>query len=271
MGDNRYLKELEDRSVYIIREAYWRYRDRLAALWSAGKDSTTLLHLLRKAFLGKVTVPIIHIDTTFKFRQIYRFRDRYAKKWNLRLIAARNEAALREGMSAQRGRFDCCDALKTQALRQAIKEFGFKALLLGIRRDEHAIRAKERYFSPRDTDFRWNYFRQPVELWGQFCHPGQEAGTHLRIHPLLDWREIDIWRYIKREKIPVIGLYFARQGKRYRSIGCECCCEPVASSANTIDKIIRELQETDVSERAGRAQDKEREYMMQKLRSLGYM
>lgn len=273
MAENTYLDELENRSIYIIREAYWRYKDKLACLWSAGKDSTAMLHLVRKSFLGDVPLPIIHIDTTFKFKEIYKFRDKYIKKWHLELIVAKNDAALKEGMSPEKGRFECCNALKTEALKQIISQYGFKALLLAIRRDEHAIRAKERFFSPRDIDFRWNYRNQPLEMWEQFAQreEGLVAFSHFRIHPMLHWREIDIWRYIKQEKIPVINLYFAKGGKRYRSIGCECCCEPIPSNANTIDKIIKELEETKTAERAGRAQDKEKAYAMQKLRSLGYM
>lgn len=266
-----YLDELETKSIYIIREAYWEYRDKLAILWSMGKDSTALFHMARKAFFGSVPIPVIHIDTTFKFKQIYKFRDKYAAKWGLKLIVTRNDIALKEGMSLEKGRFNCCSALKTEALKQIIEKYNFKALLVGIRRDEHAIRAKERYFSSRDKEFKWDYQNQPLELWAEYHRTEQPSSAHLRIHPLLHWREIDIWRYIKREKLPTVKLYFARKMKRYRSIGCECCCKTVRSRADTVDKIIKEIQTTQVSERSGRAQDKEREYMMQKLRSLGYM
>ncbi len=271
MDNHNYLDGLENQSIYIIREAYWQYRDRLAVLWSAGKDSTTMLHLIRKSFFGKVPIPIIHIDTTFKFKEIYRFRDKYIKKWHLKLIVAKNDAALKEGISPAQGRFECCNALKTEALKQVITKYGFRALLLAIRRDEHSIRAKERYFSPRDIDFHWNYKEQPLEMWEQFYQSKDQNEIHFRVHPMLHWREIDIWRYIKKEKIQVINLYFARNTKRYRSIGCECCCQPLFSDANTMDKIIKELENTRTAERAGRTQDKEKEYMMQKLRSLGYM
>jgi len=142
--------------------------------------------------------------------------------------------------------------------------------LLGIRRDEHGIRAKERVFSPRDSQFRWNYEDQPPELWDQYTTEADED-YHLRVHPLLHWREIDIWHYIKRENLPVNPLYFARQGKRYRSLGCQTCCSPVPSEAASVDEIIAELQATRTAERAGRAQDKEDAYTMQKLRALGYM
>ena len=271
MDSSAYLDELESKSINIIREAYWQYKEKLAVLWSMGKDSTTLVHLVRKAFLGEIPVSFIHIDTTFKFRQIYAFRDKYAKDWGINLIIAKNTVALAEGMSPDKNRFNCCDSLKTEALKQTLEKFDFKALLLAIRRDEHLIRAKERYFSQRDKEFKWDYNDQPLEMWAQYYKTEHVEGGHLRVHPMLHWREIDIWRYIKREKLPVIDLYFAKNNKRYRSIGCQCCCSAVESSADSIDKIIGELAVSRIAERSGRAQDKEKEYMMQKLRSLGYM
>lgn len=271
MPVNNHLQELEARSIYIIREAYWEHRDKLAILWSMGKDSTVLVHLARKAFLGKIPIKVLHIDTTFKFKEIYDFRDKYAKLWNLKLIVSKNITALKKRVSPEGGKFECCNLLKTEALKQAIAKFGFRALLVGIRRDEHLIRAKERYFSLRDKDFIWDYHNQPIELWGQYYKSIPEKEHHLRIHPLLHWQEQDVWNYIKMEKLPVVGLYFAKERRRYRSIGCECCCEPVESTAKTIDKVIKELKTTKVAERAGRAQDKEQDYTMQKLRSLGYM
>ena len=271
MNKDLYLDELESRSIYIIREAYYEYKNNLAILWSMGKDSTTLVHLARKAFLGDMPIPVIHLDTTYKFQQIYYFRDRYAKEWNLKLIIAQNDSALKDEMTPGEGRFNCCTALKTDALKQVIEDYNLKALLVAIRRDEHALRAKERYFSPRDNEFKWNYQNQPLELWAEYYKAEEEPGNHIRIHPLLHWRERDVWRYIKREKLPVANLYFAKNNKRYRSIGCECCCQAVESKANNINKIIKEIQNTTISERSGRAQDKEKEYAMQKLRSLGYM
>jgi sulfate adenylyltransferase subunit 2 len=266
---NEYLDELEARSIYIIREAYYRFRDKLALLWSIGKDSTTMLYLARKAFFGKIPFPVVHIDTSYKLKEIYEFREKLAKEWDFKLIIAKNEEALKEGMNPNKGRLECCTALKTEALKQAIAKYGFKALLVAIRRDEHAIRAKERTFSPR-INFTWDYKNQPAELWNQYVTK-EQSEVHFRVHPMLHWREIDIWQYIKRENIPVVSLYFAKNGYRYRSIGCEPCCKPIPSQADTIDKIIEELKQTKVPERAGRVQDKEKEYMMQKLRALGYM
>ena len=122
-------------------------------------------------------------------------------------------------MSPEKGRFNCCTALKTEALKQIIKEYNLKTLLVAIRRDEHALRAKERYFSLRDSGFRWNYQNQPLELWAEYYKTVGETGNHFRVHPLLHWREIDVWRYIKRERLPVVNLYFAKDNRRYRSIG----------------------------------------------------
>ncbi len=167
-------------------------------------------------------------------------------------------------------KLDCCNELKTNALKKTIAKYGIKALLLGIRRDEHGIRAKERVFSPRDENFRWNYENQPAELWDQYKSMTEED-NHFRIHPILHMTELDIWNYIMREKIPVTELYFSKNGKRFRSIGCVPCCSPIESVASTIDEIIEEITISETSERAGRAQDKEDAYTMQKLRSLGYM
>ena len=264
-----HLEKLENQSIFIIREAYAQFR-KVAMLWSIGKDSTTLLWIVRKAFFGKIPFPVVHIDTTHKFKEIYDFRDKYAKEWNFNLVIAKNDDALKKEIGPDNGKFRCCTELKTNALKQAIAKQDFKALYLAIRRDEHGIRAKERIFSPRDEDFEWDYKNQPPELWDQYKSKAKEE-EHIRVHPLLGWREIDVWEYVKKEKIPMVSLYLAKEGKRYRSIGCECCCNPVDSGADTIDKIVEELKTTKVSERSGRAQDKESAYMMQKLRALGYM
>ncbi|MFC1479299.1 sulfate adenylyltransferase subunit CysD [Planctomycetota bacterium] len=265
-----YLREIEGKAIYIIREAYARFNN-IGLLWSIGKDSTALLWMCRKAFYGQIPFPVIHIDTSYKFSEIYEFRDTYAKEWNLDLRIARNEEALEKGMGPEKGtKIECCSSLKTQALKDFLADQDLDGILLAIRRDEHGIRAKERVFSPRDEEFKWDYRNQPPELWDQF--KGTSSGQdHLRIHPVLHMTELDIWNYIKQENIPMVSLYFAKDGKRYRSIGCETCCEPVDSQADTIDKIIEEIKTTDISERAGRAQDKEDAYTMQKLRSLGYM
>ena len=265
-----HLSVLENKSIFIIREAYNRFKD-IAMLWSVGKDSTTLLWLCRKAFFGHIPFPIIHIDTGYKFPEMYRFRDERAKEWNLNLIIGRNEEKLEEGMGPTKGnKLECCTELKTNALKQVIKQYHLKAILLGIRRDEHGIRAKERYFSPRDAQFKWDYENQPAELWDQYKSTVYEE-EHFRIHPLLHFTELDVWNYVQREDLPVVELYFSKKGKRYRSIGCAPCCTPIESQARTIEEIVEELKATKTSERAGRAQDKEDTYTMQKLRALGYM
>jgi len=265
-----HLDKLESQSIYIIREAYKQFKD-IAVLWSIGKDSTTMMWLVRKAFYGKVPFPALHIDTGYKFKEIYEFRDEWAKNWGMKLVVGRNEGSIKAGMAPNEGdKLSCCGQLKTDALKQTIDKLRYKALLLGIRRDEHGIRAKERYFSPRNKQFEWDYKDQPPELWDQFKNK-QQGEQHIRVHPLLHWTELDIWMYIQRENIPIVNLYYAKNGKRFRSIGCEPCCSPVDSEADTVDKIVEELKTTKVAERSGRAQDKERAYMMQKLRALGYM
>ena len=272
------LKDLENKSIYIIREAYAEFENP-AVLWSTGKDSTTVLWLCRKAFFGKIPFPVIHIDTGYKFKQMYTFRDKIAEEWRMDLVIARNEEAIKAGIGPKNGKFECCTKLKTEALMKYLDKHGFDALLLAIRRDEHGIRAKERVFSPRDNEFRWNYRDQPLEMWDQYQihNQGQSEGEgtvsiHTRVHPILHWRELDVWEYIKQEKeIPINPMYFANDGKRYRSLGCEPCTSPIESNAKTIDEIVEELRTTKIAERSGRAQDKEKTFMMQKLRALGYM
>jgi sulfate adenylyltransferase subunit 2 len=264
------LRDLENETIYIVREAYAEFK-KLAVLWSMGKDSTTMLWLCRKAFFGKIPFPVIHIDTGYKFKQMYEFRDKISREWDLELLIARNEEAIREKVGPySMDKLECCTRLKTEALRNFIDENGFDGLILAIRRDEHGIRAKERYFSPRDEDFKWDYKNQPLEMWGQF-QGLVETGTHMRIHPILHWRELDVWEYVKREGIPANPMYFAKNGERYRSLGCEPCTRPIKSDAATVDQIVEELKATKISERSGRAQDKEDMFTMQKLRSLGYM
>lgn len=264
-----HLSKLENESIYLIREAYSQFKD-IGMMWSVGKDSTTLLWLIRKAFYGVIPFPVIHLDTGYKFKEIYEFRDYYAKEWGFDLLVYRNEDAIKRGVCPQKGKLECCTELKTEALKQVVAKNHIKALYLGIRRDEHGVRAKERFFSVRDQDFEWNYKEPSAEIWDQHK---TEAGQneHFRIHPILSWTERDIWHYIERENIPMTNLYFSNGEYRYRSIGCETCCNPIPSAADTVADIIRELDDTKISERSGRAQDKESDYMMQKLRSLGYM
>lgn len=262
------MDELEHRSIYIIREAYACFK-KPGVLWSMGKDSTVLIALCRKAFLGEVPFPVIHIDTGKKFASMYAFRDKWVKAWGLNLLVARN-AAPESGQADYANKLACCTAMKTEALKHLLASEGLDAIMLAIRRDEHGVRAKERHFSPRDNTFKWDYQNQPPELWDLFGARADD-NTHVRVHPLLDWTELDVWRYIKREGLPCVDLYFAKQGKRFRSIGCEPCCEPIASEAATLDDILHELETTRIGERQGRAQDKEAAHAMQQLRALGYM
>lgn len=257
------LNELEERSIFILREARSKFKN-IAALWSMGKDSTTMLALARKAFLGKVPFPVIHIDNGIDFPETYQFREMLTKKWRLNLIVAKSK------IKPEISGFSCCGANKTEALKKVMKDYKFDALVVSIRRDEHGIRAKERVFSERDKNFRWNYKNQSAELWDDYSSKLDLSG-HIRVHPILDWNEIDIWNYIKKEHIPVNPLYFARNGYRYRSLGCTHCTVPLKSNAKNVDDIIKELKNTKTEERSGREQDKEREYVMEKLRALGYM
>lgn len=262
------LEELEDRSVYIIREAY-KNLDNLCMLWSMGKDSTVLLWLVRKAFFGHCPIPLVHIDTSYKIPEMISYRDAMAKEWGLDLVVARNGQALDEGMHPSRGTFLCCSALKTEALKQLLAQKGYTGVIVGVRSDEEGTRAKERYFSPRDSNNDWDFREQPPELWDQF-KTRFEPGTHLRVHPLLDWSELDIWEYIEAEGIPVTPLYFERgAGRRYRSLGCAPCTGTIASSARTVAAIVEELRCTRQAERSGRAQDADRG--MERLRKDGYM
>jgi sulfate adenylyltransferase subunit 2 len=265
----QHLDALENESIYIIREAYSHVRN-LALLWSMGKDSTVLLHLVRKAFMGHFPIPLVHIDTSYKIPEMIRWRDKYVQDNNLRLIIGQNKQALAAGMSHEQGRLTCCGALKTQALLDTVKEHDIQGLILGIRRDEEGSRGKERVVSPRSSDSSWTYKDQPAEMWSYYnLHvPGD---VHVRVHPILQWTELDVWEYIRREQLPIMSLYFAENGKRYRSLGCAPCTGTIESNATTIDEIIDELKGIGTSERAGRAQDLEHAYAMQKLRTAGYM
>jgi sulfate adenylyltransferase subunit 2 len=268
-----HLTALENQSIYILREAFNKF-EKLAMLWSIGKDSTVLLWLARKAFFGHVPFPLVHVDTTYKIPSMIEYRDRLVRDWNLRLIVGKNEQALVGKAIYPLGnatRVQCCQSLKSDALKQVLDEHGFTGVIVGVRRDEEPTRAKERYFSPRDKNMEWNVEDQPPELWDQFKTDFQ-PGTHVRVHPLLHWTEVNIWEYIQRENIPVIPLYFANgKGERYRSLGCAPCTFPIKSNAKTVREIIEELRHTNTAERSGRAQDKESEDAFEKLRRDGYM
>jgi len=266
------LDTLESESIFILREAY-RAIPKLAMLWSCGKDSNVLVHLARKAFFGHVKFPLVHCDTGLEFDEVYAFRDRYAKEWGAELIVQacppleKTDASLPD--AARVG------ARKTLGLQEVMKKHGFTGVIAGIRRDEEPTRAKERIFSPRDTQGQWQVREQPPEFWNQYNTSIPEGGS-LRIHPLLNWSECDIWRYIQRENIPIVSLYFAKlyDGKmmRFRSIGERGITFPVESSAADIAAIIEELQLVKTAERSGRPMGaNEDESSFERLRAAGYM
>lgn len=263
------LAALENESIYIIREAY-RTLPKSAMLWSMGKDSTVMLWLTRKAFFGEVPFPIVHIDTSYKIPEMIRFRDKMALEWNLDLRVEQNANALGTGMHPSKGKLECCTELKTNALKSFLKALGFLSIFAAIRRDEEGSRGKERIFSPRDRESSWHYQEQPPAFWNEY-QTEFPFGTEVRVHPILSWTELDVWNYIRDQKIPTLDLYFARDGRRYRSVGCAPCTGTVTSTASNLDEIIEELKVTKVGERSGRAQDKADRYAMQKLRAKGYM
>ena len=263
------LKELENESIYIIRETFKSF-SKTAMLWSMGKDSTVMLWLVRKAFHGRVPFPLFHIDTSYKMPEMIKYRDEKAREWNLDLKIFQNSDALKSGMGPSQSKIVCCNSLKTDGLKLGLKEHPCNGLLVAIRRDEEGSRAKERFFSPRDLHFEWDQENQPPELWNQYVTEFPEH-IHTRVHPILRWSEINIWEYIKQENIPVLDLYFSKNGKRYRSVGCAPCTGSIDSEAKNVDEIIEELKRTKTSERAQRAQDQENHYAMEKLRKKGYM
>jgi sulfate adenylyltransferase subunit 2 len=290
------IDQLEHRSVHILREAYAAFRS-LGMLWSIGKDSTVLLWLARKAFFGHVPFPLIHIDTSFKIPEMIRYRDQLVDEWGLNLIYGQNEAALAEKRTYPDGgvdRMTCCSLLKTEALKRTLSgewpryrynhrtrsyerdhnTEPFTGVIVGARADEEGSRSKERYFSPRTDRNGWELTDQPPEFWSQY-KTDFAPGTHVRIHPLLDWTELNIWEYIERENIPIVGLYFDRgDGLRYRSLGCGPCTQPVASTAASVGDIIVELRSgrfANVAERSGRAQDAADGGGLETLRKDGYM
>ncbi len=290
-----HLEQLENKSIYLLREAYSQIED-LCMLWSIGKDSTVLLWLARKAFLGHVPFPLVHIDTSYKIPEMIAYRDKFALEWGLTMIVGQNKDAIANKQTFPHGSIDrtnCCRNLKTQALATTLSgdkeryrlnhktgeyeidtaNTRFTGVIVGARSDEEGSRSKERYFSPRDENNLWDVATQPPEFWNQY-KTEFKSGTHVRIHPLLDWTELNIWEYIHREHIPTVSLYYDQgDGHRYRSLGCGPCTKPICSSAKTPKEIIVELrggQLANIAERSGRAQDKE-QGGLEELRKEGYM
>ena len=291
-----HLTRLENKSIHILREAYSEFRS-LCMLWSVGKDSTVMLWLARKSFFGHVPIPLVHIDTSFKIAEMIAYRDRLALKWRLDMIYGQNIKALKEKQTFPDGnctRLECCKLLKTEALINTLSgnwpryrlnhDTGryeldhnrepYSGVIVGVRSDEEGTRSKERYFSPRGKKSNWDLADQPPEFWNQY-KTDFSPSTHVRIHPLLDWTELDIWEYISREKIPTVSLYYNQgDGTRYRSLGCAPCTRPVESEATTVEQIVEELKTgrfSKIAERSGRDQDKEDGGGLETLRVDGYM
>jgi sulfate adenylyltransferase subunit 2 len=294
-----HLRALEAESIHIIREVVAEF-ERPVMLYSIGKDSSVLLRLAQKAFHpGPIPFPLLHVDTTYKFREMIEFRDRCAAEIGARLIVHTNQEAIAQGTQPFLvGTERCCGLLKTRALLDALEAGGFDAAFGGARRDEERSRAKERIFSLRDARGQWDPKRQRPELWHLLngrVHPGES----IRVFPLSNWTEIDVWHYIHAERIPVVPLYFAREREvvvrgdalilveqpfvpllpgerpvrvvcRMRSLGCSPCTGAVRSEADTVPKIIDELIGARHSERQLRIIDHDRDGSMELKKREGY-
>ena|SRR5579863_573510 len=293
-----HLDSLEAESIDIIREVVAE-SSRPAMLYSVGKDSSVMLRLAQKAFYpGKIPFPLLHIDTGFKFRDMLTFRDRTCSDLGLKLIVHRNEDAIRDGANPFRlGTSKCCSLLKTKALLDAIAQNGIDAAIGGARREEEKSRAKERVFSVRDNFGQWDPKNQRPEFWNLY-NVRVSAGQTLRVFPLSNWTELDVWEYIDREQIPVVPLYFAKERQmlvrgdflipldhsidllpgeepqlvmcRMRSLGCTYCTGAVRSSAATVPEIIEELRVIRRSERENRLIDHDQEASMELKKREGY-
>jgi sulfate adenylyltransferase subunit 2 len=293
------LRQLEDEAIHIIREASTE-AERPALLYSIGKDSSCLMHLARKAFHpSPVPFPLLHVDTTFKFSEMYRFRDEVAGRFGVEIIVHRNPDALREGINPfDHGSSVHTDRWKTDGLKQAIDIHGFDVLFGGARRDEERSRAKERIMSIRSPQHRWDPKRQRPELWSQY-NARRSRGETVRVFPMSNWTELDIWRYIRAEQIPVVPLYFAaerpvvrrgstlimvdddrmrlEQGEipellsiRFRTLGCYPLSGGIESTATTLDEIVAEMEQTRTSERQGRLIDIDSVGSMERKKQEGY-
>jgi sulfate adenylyltransferase subunit 2 len=301
-----YLKQLESESIHIIREVAAEFKNPVM-LYSAGKDSSVMVRLAQKAFYpGPLPLPLMHIDTGYKFEEMYGFRDEFAKKIHARLIVERNEEWIaKKAHPSTFGADKCCAYLKTRALLDAITKHGFDAAFGGARREEEKSRAKERVFSLRDQFGQWDPKNQRPELWNLYNTRINE-GESVRVFPLSNWTEHDVWHYIQYENIPVVPLYFARKRKvinrsgilipvenvsvamgkgnesalsdyaieevmcRFRSLGCIPCTGAVRSNATTIDGIIAELAAARRSERENRVIDLTSDSSMEQKKKEGY-
>ena len=283
-------------AAYTYSASHIRH-SRTSVCCGPSEKTARFFYVSREAFYGHVPFPLVHVDTHYKIPEMIEYRDRLAMEWNLDMIYGENREALDAKATFPDGnatRIECCKRLKTEALTHTLagdwpryrlnhttgkydideNREPFTGVIVGVRADEEGSRSKERYFSPRDRLNDWDADDQPPEFWGQY-KTDFAPGTHVRIHPLLDWTEVDIWEYIKREGVPVVSLYFNQgDGKRYRSLGCWPCTKPVESDASNLDEIIEELKSgkfARVAERSGREQDKEDGGGLEELRRGGYM
>jgi sulfate adenylyltransferase subunit 2 len=294
-----HLKALETESIHIFREVVAEF-EHPVMLYSIGKDSSVLLRLAQKAFYpAPIPFPLLHVDTTYKFREMIEFRDRYAAEIGARLIVHTNRQAVSDGTQPFAvGTQRCCGLLKTRALLDALEQGGFDAAFGGARRDEERSRAKERVFSLRDSKGQWDPKRQRPELWN-LLNGRVSAGETMRVFPLSNWTEIDVWNYIHAERIPVVPLYFAKERDvivrgnslivpeqpfvplqpgerlqrvtcRMRSLGCSPCTGAVRSDADTVPKIIEELLAVRQSERQLRVIDHDQDGSMELKKREGY-
>jgi sulfate adenylyltransferase subunit 2 len=293
-----HLQALEAESVYILREAVAEFA-RPVMLYSIGKDSSVMLRLAQKAFYpGKIPFPLLHIDTSYKFPEMIAFRDSYTKQIGADLIVHRNEEAIADGASPWKlGTQNCCGALKTRSLLDALEEGGYDAAFGGARRDEEKSRAKERVYSFRDPAGQWDPKNQRPELWSLY-NSRLRKGESIRVFPLSNWTELDIWLYLYAEQIPIVPMYFAeerdvvvrgntlnlvdettrllphekvvRRKVRMRSLGCAPCTGAIESDADTLPAIIEELISFRRSERELRAIDHDEEGSMEMKKREGY-
>src|SRR6201987_5906749 len=294
-----HLDRLEAGGIQIMREAVAE-AERPVMLYSIGKDSAVMLHLAVKAFYpSPPPFPLLHVDTTWKFRAMYEFRDATARRLGMQLLVHVNQEGLRLGIGPfTHGSQVHTDVMKTQALRQALDQYGFDAAFGGARRDEEKSRAKERIFSFRTAQHRWDPKQQPPELWSLY-NTRKRPGESLRVFPLSNWTELDVWQYIWLEQIPIVPLYFAaerpvverdgalimvddermppREGERpmmrkvrFRTLGCYPLTAAIESQADTLPAIIQEMLLTKTSERQGRVIDHDAAASMEKKKQEGY-
>ena len=294
-----HLKKLEAESIHIFREVAAEF-DNPVMLYSVGKDSAVLLHLARKAFApGKIPFPLLHVDTNWKFKEMIAFRDQMAKDYGFELLVHQNPEGIEMGMGPfTHGSATHTDVMKTQGLKQALNKYGFDAAFGGARRDEEKSRAKERVYSFRDENHRWDPKSQRPELWNIY-NGKVNKGESIRVFPLSNWTELDIWQYIYLESIPIVPLYLAekrpvveRDGTlimvddermpigedeevqmksvRFRTLGCYPLTGAVESTANTLPEIIQEMLLTKTSERQGRVIDHDSAGSMEKKKMEGY-